>query len=166
MAFDIVVDGHKLSATIVGRTPELRMEIAGHTYSFGVVHEGLGGAFSFTVDGHTVHGWRYATAEEVHIRIAGRTYVVALPQTGGAGAAGGQHDNEIRSDMPGTVVSLHCTAGEAVTSGQKLLTIESMKLQISMVAPRDGTVAKVHVAANTTFERGAVLVSLEPVKAS
>ena len=66
--------------------------------------------------------------------------------------------------MPGTVVSIHCAVGDSVTSGQKLVTIESMKLQISMVAPRDGKVAAVNAAPNTTFERGTVLVALEAKK--
>ena len=165
MAFDIVIDGKPVPVAIVGRWPELEVEIAGRIYRLGAAHPEAAGEFDIVLDGRTIRGWRYATADEVHIRLEGRTYVVALPQIGGAGAAGGKNDSEIRADMPGTVVSVHCAVGDAVASGQKLLTIESMKLQIGMVAPRDGTVAKVHVAANTTFERGAVLVSLAPVKA-
>ena len=118
--------------------------------------------FEITIDGQIHQGWRYATADEVYIRLHGRTYVVGLPQSSAALAAAGQADNEIRADMPGTVVAIHCAEGEEVASGQKLITIESMKLQIGLVAPRDGTVAKVHVGANATFERGATLVSLAP----
>ena len=96
----------------------------------------------FAIDGHTYRGWRYAAGPEVHVRLDGRTYVVALPQFGGGAGGSGAHENEIHADMPGTVVSVHCAVGDEVTSGQKLVTIESMKLQISMVAPRDGTVDK------------------------
>jgi biotin carboxyl carrier protein len=46
-----------------------------------------------------------------------------------------------------------------VKAGDKLITIESMKLQVGLVAPRDGTIEKIHVPAETAFDRGATLIS-------
>jgi biotin carboxyl carrier protein len=162
MAYDISIDGRAVTADILARVPDLRVKVAEAAYDLSFASHSPA-EFEIHIGGQVYKGWRYATAEEVHIRLDGRTYVVALPQFGGGHGAGGAHDNEVRADMPGTVVAVHCAEGDAVTSGQKLLTIESMKLQISMVAPRDGTVAKLPVAANTTFERGAVLAALKPL---
>jgi biotin carboxyl carrier protein len=162
MAYDISIDGRAVTADILARVPDLRVAVAEAAYDLSFTSHSQA-EFEIHIGDHVYKGWRYATAEEVHIRLEGRTYVVALPQFGGSHGAGGAHDNEVRADMPGTVVAVHCAEGDAVTSGQKLLTIESMKLQISMVAPRDGTVAKLPVAANTTFERGAVLAALKPI---
>ena len=61
--------------------------------------------------------------------------------------------------MPGTVISHHSEVGAEVKAGDRLITIESMKLQVSLVAPRDGVIEKFHVPAETAFERGALLVS-------
>jgi biotin carboxyl carrier protein len=162
MAYEIAVDGREVTADILARIPDLRVAVAEAAYDLSFASHSLA-EFEIHMGGRTYKGWRYATAEEVHVRLDGRTYVVELPRFGGGHGAGGAHDNEIRADMPGTVVAVHCAEGDTVTSGQKLLTIESMKLQISMVSPRDGVVAKLPVAANTTFERGAVLASLKPL---
>ena len=163
MAYEISIDGREVTADILARVPDLKVAVGEAAYALAFSTH-TPEEFEIHLGGKVFKGFRYATAEEVHIRLDGRTYVVELPRFGGGHGAGGKQDNEIRADMPGTVVAIHCAEGDEVTSGQKLLTIESMKLQISMVAPRDGTVAKLPVAANTTFERGAVLAALQPLK--
>jgi biotin carboxyl carrier protein len=70
--------------------------------------------------------------------------------------------DEIRASMPGVVVAVQCESGQAVKTGDKLLTLESMKLQMTIVALRDATVQQVHVTPAAVFERGALLVSLVP----
>lgn len=162
MAYEISIDGRDVAADILARVPDLKVAVGDAAYALTFSIHGPE-EFEIHLGGKTFKGFRYATAEEVHVRLNGRTYVVELPRFGGGHGAGGKHDNEIRADMPGTVVAVHCAEGDEVTSGQKLLTIESMKLQISMVAPRDGVVAKLPVAANSTFERGAVLTALKPL---
>ena len=64
--------------------------------------------------------------------------------------------------MPGTVVAVHVKKGDHVATGDPLLTIESMKLQITIGAERDGVVARVAVEPNATFERGALLAIVRP----
>jgi biotin carboxyl carrier protein len=164
MPYEALRDGRTIAVDIQRRRPMLRIAIDDSIHTVSEVRCPAAGDFEITIDGQLYHGWRYATADEVYIRIAGRTHVIGLPQFGGAAAGAGHAEDEVRADMPGTVVSVHCAVGDEVTSGQKLVTIESMKLQISMVAPRDGKVAAVNAVPNTTFERGAVLVALETNK--
>ena len=47
---------------------------------------------------------------------------------------------EVRSPMPGTVVAVHAATGDAVTAGQRLVTVEAMKMEHTLLAPIDGTV--------------------------
>ena len=63
--------------------------------------------------------------------------------------------------MPGRVVSVHCAAGEAVSAGDRLAVLEAMKMEHTLVAPRDGVVAELLVAAGDQVEAGAALVRLE-----
>ncbi|WP_209748510.1 MULTISPECIES: acetyl/propionyl/methylcrotonyl-CoA carboxylase subunit alpha [Micrococcaceae] len=56
----------------------------------------------------------------------------------------GAADPAVRSPMPGTVVSVNVSNGDAVQSGQVLLSVEAMKMEHQLVAPLDGTV---HISA-------------------
>ena len=64
--------------------------------------------------------------------------------------------------MPGTVIDILVKKGDAVTKGQTLLVIESMKMQTGILSARDGIVAEVPLAKGQTFDKGALLVRLEP----
>lgn len=54
--------------------------------------------------------------------------------------AEGTVDPEVRSPMPGTVVSVRVSTGEEVVVGQVLLSIEAMKMEHQLLAPQDGIV--------------------------
>lgn len=68
----------------------------------------------------------------------------------------------IRATMPGSLVSLEVAEGEHVTTGQTLLVIESMKMETTFVAPRDGVVQGINVTTGATFDKGDALLTLEP----
>lgn len=70
--------------------------------------------------------------------------------------------DNIRAAMPGTLVAAHVAPGDAVTQGQVLLVMESMKMETTIDASRDGVIAAVYVDKGQTFARDALLVSLEP----
>ena len=68
---------------------------------------------------------------------------------------------EIRSEVAGTVFQVDVSAGTRVAAGDTLLILESMKMEIPVDAPRDGTVAKVAVAEKEVVNVGQVLLVLE-----
>jgi 3-methylcrotonyl-CoA carboxylase alpha subunit len=78
---------------------------------------------------------------------------------GGAGGAGG--DGAILSPMPGKIIAVEVAAGDAVTKGQKLLTLEAMKMEHSLTAPFDGVVVELNAAAGAQVQVEALLARIE-----
>ena len=76
-------------------------------------------------------------------------------------AVGASSDGAILSPMPGRIIAVEVAAGEAVTKGQKLLTLEAMKMEHSLVAPFDGTVAELSAETGGQVSEGAVLARIE-----
>ncbi|MDB5577819.1 MAG: hypothetical protein JWR80_2995 [Bradyrhizobium sp.] len=93
---------------------------------------------------------------------AGRTLEILWrdPVDFHAAEAGGDAERVARAPMPGAVVRVAVAPGDAVTAGDVLLVIESMKLETSIRASLTGLVEAVHVEAGQAFERDAPLVTL------
>lgn len=67
----------------------------------------------------------------------------------------------VRSQLAGRIVSVDVAEGAEVKAGQQLLVLEAMKMNTPVVAPADGKVSKLHVAAGDTVEEGQALVDVE-----
>jgi biotin carboxyl carrier protein len=63
--------------------------------------------------------------------------------------------------MPGKVIELRVAEGDAVEAGQVLLIMEAMKMEHTVTAPHDGTVAAVSVGAGDQVDADALLVIVE-----
>ena len=63
--------------------------------------------------------------------------------------------------MPGTILSVNVSNGQAVKKGDVLVVLEAMKMENEIQAPRDGVVASVAVTKGSNVETGAVLVVLQ-----
>ena len=157
MPYRLQVNGRDAEVDILARRPRLRVRIGPDVYAVAAARE-RGEKFSFAIDGVPYHGWRCIVGDEVHVRLNGRTHVVRLLRHDPQRAVAALQD-EVRASMPGVVVAVHCESGQALAAGDRLLTLESMKLQMTLLASHEGTVAQVHVAPEAVFERGALLVS-------
>ena len=94
----------------------------------------------------------------------GQAYEFALTARGKVGGAAS--DGALVAPMPGKVTSVDVTAGEQVAKGQRLLTLEAMKMEHAMVAPFDGVVAELTVQAGAQVPVDAVLARVEPAQPS
>ena len=70
-------------------------------------------------------------------------------------------DGAILSPMPGRVIVVDVAAGDRVAKGQKLLTLEAMKMEHALTAPFDGTVAELNVAVGAQVQVDALLARVE-----
>ncbi len=71
---------------------------------------------------------------------------------------------QVAAPMPGLVVSVVVAAGEQVARGQKLLTMEAMKMETTLYAEHGGRIAELLVKPGTQVEAGDLLVRFEEVK--
>ena len=81
----------------------------------------------------------------------------AAPKAAPAPAAGAV---AVTAPMPGKILGVKASAGQAVKRGQVLLILEAMKMENEIVAPQDGTVATINVAVGDSVEPGATLATL------
>ncbi|MFZ7090461.1 acetyl/propionyl/methylcrotonyl-CoA carboxylase subunit alpha [Primorskyibacter sp. 2E233] len=88
---------------------------------------------------------------------------VVDPLDRAAEAAGG--NGLTLAPMPGRVVSVHVHAGQVVQAGDRLAVLEAMKMEHTLVAGLDGTVAEVLVSDGDQVEAGAPLIRLEEEEA-
>jgi 3-methylcrotonyl-CoA carboxylase alpha subunit len=107
------------------------------------------------------------TGDRVWVHLAGRnwelTWQDAVSHFAEEAVDGGT--DSARAPMPGAVVSVAVEAGAQVAAGDALMVIESMKLETTIRAPRDGSVETVHFGVGQTFDRDALLVTLTEVSA-
>ena len=85
----------------------------------------------------------------------------ARGSVGGAASSG-----TITAPMPGKVTSVEVEKGAKVAKGQRLLTLEAMKMEHSLTAPFDGVVAELSAEAGAQVSEGAVLARIEPMEQS
>ena len=64
----------------------------------------------------------------------------------------------VKSPMPGLIVSVVVAEGDTVAKGDKVVILESMKMENELRAPRDGVVGRIAVNAGDSVEKGQVLV--------
>ena len=114
----------------------------------------------------TVNGKAYAvTVEEgaaaagapVAAPVAAAPAAAPAPVAAPAGAAGSV---QVTAPMPGKVVAVKASVGQAVKKGEVVLVLEAMKMENDIVAPEDGTIASINVANCDAVESGAVLATL------
>ena len=75
-------------------------------------------------------------------------------------AAGAQGGVKVNAPMPGKILGVKASAGQAVKKGDVLLILEAMKMENEIVAPQDGTVASINVTVGEQVEAGAVIATL------
>jgi 3-methylcrotonyl-CoA carboxylase alpha subunit len=90
----------------------------------------------------------------------GATHLVTQYRPSGA-AAGAASDGALISPMPGKIIAVEVRQGDVVAKGQKLVTLEAMKMEHSLTAPFDGVVAELSAVTGGQVSEGALLARIE-----
>lgn len=84
----------------------------------------------------------------------------AAPKAAAPAAAGSEGAVKVNSPMPGKILSVKASVGQAVKRGEVIMILEAMKMENEIVAPSDGTIASINVNEGASVEAGSVLASL------
>ena len=84
--------------------------------------------------------------------------VAAEPVAAPAPTAPAGTGEAVVAPMPGNILKVNVTAGQAVKEGDLLCVLEAMKMENEILAPKAGTVTQVAVAKGATVDTGAALV--------
>ncbi|MFY0635751.1 MAG: pyruvate carboxylase [Vannielia sp.] len=134
--------GDEISVEIdPGKTLEIRLSAVGETNEEGIVR------VFFELNGQP------RTVRITDRRVASAVQARPKAELG--------NDNHIGAPMPGSVASVGVSAGQKVSAGDLLLTIEAMKMETGLHAERDATVKAVHIRAGEQIDAKDLLVELE-----
>ncbi|KQM37239.1 biotin carboxylase N-terminal domain-containing protein [Microbacterium sp. Leaf203] len=104
--------------------------------------------------------WVHADGGAHRLRVVSRRDAAQRRRTA-AGRAPGAVDPDLVAPLPGTVVAVHVVDGDSVEAGARLLTIEAMKMEHTVVAPHAGTV-RLRTSAGSQVARDAVVATVSP----
>ncbi|MGI8999289.1 MAG: acetyl-CoA carboxylase biotin carboxyl carrier protein subunit [Candidatus Limnocylindria bacterium] len=138
-------DGWRLEIVEVGRG--IGRLVNGST-SLPVLVEGAGSDWVVTLNGRRI---------PVTVR-SRRERILAEAESSTASRAG---PTGVKATLPGLIVAVAVSVGDDVAEGASLLTIEAMKMQNEVRAPRSGRVIDVSVQPGQTVATGAPLLRLE-----
>ena len=127
-------------------------------------HKLEGDFYSILTDGRSFEVSVEPRNDAYHVRHGATEQLVRLTDPGrtareGDKAPGGPE--RLVSMMPGKVVRVLVSEGDAVRAGQGILVVEAMKMENEIAASKDGRVSSVAVAAGQSVEGGTLLAVIE-----
>ena len=140
------------------RDGSLQLSVADTVDELRFAAAGTGIALHWGAVSAVVHVYRQGDVAHVHTAqgAAQLTVVDLLAHAGDTQAEGGR----LTAPMPGKVVSFAVKAGDRVTRGQALAVLDAMKMEHTIAAPGDGTVAELLYAPGDQVGEGAALLTL------
>jgi biotin carboxyl carrier protein len=118
-----------------------------------------------SADGERINGWRNPWREKNRFRVGDSTALPSskpLPIVGRRSSAttrSSASQNQIEAPMPGVIRDVSVKEGDEVKRGAMLIIMEAMKMEMQLVAPRDGRVSRLNCAVGQVVEKGRVLVA-------
>lgn len=113
----------------------------------------------------TVNGTAYDVVVEEGVSTGAAPAVAApkaAPKAAPAPAAAPKAAGSVKIEAgaAGKVFKVEASVGQAVKSGDTVIVLEAMKMEIPVVAPKDGTVASIDVSVGDPVEAGALLATM------
>lgn len=112
-----------------------------------------GNVYQVTVEENTGAAPAAAPKAAAPVAAAPAAPAPAAPKAGAGAIA-------IEAQVPGKIFKVEGAVGQAVKRGETVLILESMKMEIPVVAPEDGTIASIDVSVGDAVEAGDPLATM------
>lgn len=101
--------------------------------------------------------------DNIYVFHAGEHYTFLKSHASSTGSiqVGGAKGNFISSPMPGNIIKISCSEGQAIKENDTLVIVEAMKMENPLKSHLDGIVSKIHFAEGDLVEPGAPIVEIE-----
>lgn len=159
MRYDILIGENSHAVSLTNR-PDGRFMTVDNGPATALSSQTLGNdGYHFQVGDLSIEAKVIVKGEDVFIEAFGRIFALkVLDPVEQAHATSQTDDLSVKAPMPGVVVEVHVSEGDAVEVNQPLLTIESMKLLTIICAAGAGRVATINHNSGEAFNKGAILV--------
>jgi biotin carboxyl carrier protein len=125
----------------------MKLEIRGKVYEVEVVDDGTGG-HRVTVDG-TLYEVTLPERARMPAPVSRLEAPAAAPPKKARAAASA---GAVVAPLPGSVTRIEVKVGDAVSAGQVIVVLESMKMNVPVKSPSDGTVETIHVKVGDSLQ--------------
>jgi pyruvate carboxylase subunit B len=143
---ELTVNGEKREVDFLTLGPSLYSLITDNM-SLQVVVEDADNHYDVLMKGHLYE-----------IQVLDERALLMAQRRGGLGVSSG----EVHAPMPGLIVAVPVTVGQAVEAGQTLVILESMKMQNELKSPSSGIVETVRCEAGQTVDKNTLLIVIAP----
>jgi 3-methylcrotonyl-CoA carboxylase alpha subunit len=161
MRYRYEANGEEYEVVIERQAPGYRATVNGVAVDFDLlaVQPGL---LSLSISGRpqTLH-WA-SEANQKWISQGGCTYRLGKPSPRRRRGPGGHpEEGSLRAPMPAQVRGVLISPGEEVETGQPLMLLEAMKMEIRLQAPRSARITRILANPGQTVEKDQVLIEME-----
>jgi acetyl/propionyl-CoA carboxylase alpha subunit len=130
------------------------------------VEPSAGGGAIIRIDGQRIRVYGVRTRNSILVAAGPAMFTFATVEGRDTNGARGLITPEIIAPMPGKVLRVLVSEGDAVADGQALVVLEAMKMETTLYAESAAVVKKIRAEAGAMVDHGAVLIELSPAPAS
>ncbi len=146
----IVVDGveYEVDFAAVNDQPIFTLLIDGQSYE------------AFVLRDEETDQWQVLLQGRLHAVLVEDEREKRLRAAAGGIAASPSGEFHLKAPMPGLIVAVPVAEGQAVSKGDNLVILESMKMQNELKSSRDGTVTRIKVKTGDSVNQNQILVTV------
>ena len=123
--------------------------------------------YSLLIDGRSYEALVQPSDQGLEVLLQGQLFLISvdderqrrLRQTTGPLLAD-RGEFHLKSPMPGLIISVKVREGQKVSKGDRLITLESMKMQNELKSPRDGIIRSLRIKSGDNVEQNQVLLTV------